>query len=83
MSSQGRYVDGMSDERFYTKKEVADLLHWSERTVDRRIKAGLLTAEKLGTSVRITEASYRDYVTRGCPATQADDVEGQIFGRYR
>lgn len=68
----------MSDERHYTKREVGDLLHWSERTVDRRIKAGLLHAVKLGTSVRITESAYKDYVARGCPATIEDNLAGRL-----
>jgi excisionase family DNA binding protein len=50
------------EEQELTVAEVARRLRVSERTVKRRIKAGLLRARKEGKLLRITKSDLADYI---------------------
>ena len=45
--------------RYYTISEACDILHVSRSSINRYIRAGLLTAHKAGRRVLISEASIR------------------------
>ena len=45
--------------KYYTISEACDILHVSRSSINRYIRAGLLTAHKAGRRVLISEASIR------------------------
>lgn len=49
----------------YTKKEVAEKLKVSEKTIDRLIINGLLNSTKIGGSRRFTEKHLNDLIRSG------------------
>jgi excisionase family DNA binding protein len=54
--------DGLSKARFLTVQEVADLLRVSSMTVYRLIKAGELSAVRVGRSFRVSEHDVDVYL---------------------
>lgn len=50
------------DIKFYTAKEVADLLGFHVNTVRRHIKQGKLKAIKIGRGYRIEENDLKEYL---------------------
>lgn len=48
--------------KFYTIREIADCVGSSERTVQRWIKNGLLTAHSFGGLVRVSEADFQAFL---------------------
>lgn len=54
----------LSDSRFLTVQEVAELMRVSSMTVYRLIKAGEMRAARVGRSFRIREADVDEYLER-------------------
>lgn len=52
----------MEDLKIYTKKEVADILGVSERTVWNYIKAGRLKAVKIGGKWKVSDENLKKFV---------------------
>ena len=50
--------------KLYTKSEAAEILHISEITVHRQIKAGKLGYYRLGSKVLISPRHIEDYLSR-------------------
>ena len=63
--------DFVKQQRFYTAREVADILRVSTTTVYRLIKARELPAMRLGRSFRIGEIAVDDYLARGSTLTES------------
>ena len=55
-------AQSMSDSRFLTVQEVADLMRVSSMTVYRLIKSGELRAVRVGRSFRVRESDVDDYL---------------------
>lgn len=52
-----------AEEKTYTKKEIAEKLHVTTKTIDNYIKAGKLKAAKLVNSrVLITETAFNNFL---------------------
>ena len=51
-------------EKLFTKKQLAEMLQISVRTVDRRIKSLNLPVCKIGRLVRIPESSLKIFITK-------------------
>ncbi len=54
-----------TDDRFLTVQEVAEQMRVSNMTVYRLIKAGELTAARVGRSYRLREVEVDSYLRRG------------------
>lgn len=55
-------------ERLITKKELADRLHLSIRSIDRKIDEGAIPGGfKLGVAVRWRESVIDQWIESGCP----------------
>lgn len=52
----------MENFKLYTKKEVAEILGITERTVWNYIKAGKIKASKIGGKWKVTEENLKKYV---------------------
>lgn len=46
-------------EKFYTRAEVAEMLHVTTRTIDRWLKAGILQGAKIGKRWVISESDIQ------------------------
>ena len=57
-----RKGDTMENFKLYTKKEVAEILGVTERTVWNYIKAGKIKATIIGGKWKITEENLKKYV---------------------
>jgi excisionase family DNA binding protein len=49
----------------YTKKEVAEALKVTERTLDRLVATGRIISTKIGRQVRFTEQSVNELIKSG------------------
>jgi len=54
----------MTDKQFYTAKELADTLGYNIMTVYRYIKAGKLTAYKVGKEFRIDKDNFNKFLKK-------------------
>ncbi len=54
-----------TEQRLLTVREVADVMRVSNMTVYRLIRAGELTATRVGRSYRIWEGDVESYLSRG------------------
>lgn len=55
----------LSDTKFYTLQEVADILGYNRQTLYNNIRKGKLQATKYGKEYRITEAQLKDIIQNG------------------
>lgn len=51
------------DTKFYTPKEIANLLKLSERTIQRQLKSGKLKGTLIGRNWRISENQLKELLT--------------------
>jgi excisionase family DNA binding protein len=49
----------------YTKKEVAEALNVTERTIDRLVATGRIIPTRIGRQVRFTEARVNELIKSG------------------
>lgn len=63
-------VDGLSGRLFLTVREVADLLRLDERSVRRAVERDEIPAVRIGNSIRIPTAAFRDMA--GLPSEDGD-----------
>ena len=54
----------MTEEKFYTVKEVAALLRTTQRTIWKMIDSGELDAFTVGNAYRISERALEDYIQK-------------------
>lgn len=59
-------TDAIKDLTLYGVKELEGVLGVSEQTIKRRIKAGELTARKIGGKWKVTRADLEEYIN-GAP----------------
>lgn len=75
----------MSERIALTKKEVAERLGWSERTVERRIAAGELPVLKSGGSIRVLvkhlEAWIESRCTTATTTTTTSERQGGVVAQ--
>lgn len=50
-------------EKFYTLKEIEDVLQVSNRTLREYIKTGKLKAVKIGGKYVVSESNYNDFIS--------------------
>jgi excisionase family DNA binding protein len=72
MSGSG--AKGPSADPLFTVSEVADVLRVSNMTIYRLIKAGEISALRVGKNYRIRERDLEDYLATGSVA--ADEANG-------
>lgn len=53
------------DKKYYTVKEVMEILKCSDRTVRRYIKAGTLEGKQIARMLYVTEISIKNYLEGG------------------
>lgn len=54
----------MTEQKYYTVEEIADLCRLSPRTIKNHILSGDLTAYKIGRQYRITETDFKEYIAK-------------------
>ena len=54
----------MVDKQFYTAQELADILGYNIMTIYRYIKAGKLTAYKVGKEFRIDHSEFNKFLKK-------------------
>lgn len=62
-SAEGENVSGLSDARFLTVAEVADMMRVSRMTVYRMVHSGELPAIRFGRSFRVPESAVQAAMT--------------------
>lgn len=60
----------MADLKVYTLNETADILKVTKRTIYNYIKAGQLTAVKMGKYWRVTEENLQAFVSKDTPVVE-------------
>ena len=59
-----QYHKSMSHDRFYTAKELAEILKVDIVTVYRNIRSGKLKAHKIGKEFRIEKAEFERFLSK-------------------
>ena len=59
-----QYHKSMSQDRFYTAKELADILKVDIVTIYRNIRAGKLKAHKIGKEFRIPKDEFQKFLNK-------------------
>jgi len=51
--------------KFYTTKEVAEIVHYKPKTITMFIRQGRLKAYKIGKSYQISEEQLKEFIESG------------------
>src|SRR5690606_1768811 len=79
-SRSGRMAGELSDVRFLTVAEVADMMRVSKMTIYRMVHAGELPAIRFGRSFRVPESAVQAAIGTGVVAQDDVDDRGRSVG---